>query len=105
MWFTSRESLLHIKCSVTWFTNTQNSDLVRDPPEGVADGVGPEVYDLQEVVPGAGEQLRTLLAQIQRGDPTLELQLPHDALRPANHRTSIPTVPAAQQHYFPLFQP
>ena len=53
----------------------------------MADRVGSEVYDLQEVVPGAGEQLGALLAQVQRGDPTLKLQLPHDALCPANHDT------------------
>ena len=34
----------------------------------MADRVGSEVYDLQEVVPGAGEQLGALLAQVQRGE-------------------------------------
>lgn len=58
-------------------------------PEGLADSVGAEVDDLQEVVTGAGEELRPLVTQIQTCDPTLELQLSDDALRPEHMTTPI----------------
>ena len=52
-------------------------------PEGLADGVGTQVDDLDEVIPRAGEQLGAVVVQIQRRDLAQELQLTHDALRSA----------------------
>lgn len=54
-------------------------------PEGLSDGVGAQVDDLQQVVSGTGEQLGAVVVQVQRRHATHQLDFPHDALRPAGH--------------------
>lgn len=38
------------------------------PPERLSDSVSAQVDDLHQVVSGAGEQLRTIVVQVQWGD-------------------------------------
>lgn len=50
-------------------------------PEGLSDGVGAQVDDLDQVISGAGEQLSPVVVQVQRRHSAQQLQLPHDTLR------------------------
>lgn len=56
-------------------------------PKRLPDRVGAQVYDLQQVVSGAGEQLSSVVVQVQRRDSTQELQLPYDTLSPEKAKT------------------
>lgn len=50
-------------------------------PEGLTDGVAAQVDDLNQVVPGAGEQLGAVVVQVKRCDSAQELQLTDNTLR------------------------
>lgn len=51
-------------------------------PERLSDGVGAQVNDFHQVVSGAGEQLGTVVVQVQWCDSAQQLQLTHNGLRP-----------------------
>lgn len=56
--------------------------LVRmNTPERLSDGIGAQVDDLNQVVSGTGEQLSSVVVQVQRRYSAQQLQLPHYTLR------------------------